>query len=50
MLVAMNSLRLMYGDVLSIRARLAVVRKDNIDWDPLSIPWEYRTTSSYPPY
>lgn len=38
MLVAVNSLGQVYGEVLSIRARLSVVSKDNIDWDPLSIP------------
>lgn len=31
MLVAMNSLGLVYGEVLSIRARLGVVRKDSVD-------------------
>lgn len=39
MLAAMNSLGLVYGEVLSIRARLGVVRKDSIDWDLLSITW-----------
>lgn len=42
MLATVNSLELVYGEVLSIRARLAVVRKDDIDRDPLSISWEYR--------
>lgn len=30
--------------MLSIRARLGVGRKDNIDRNPLSISWEYRIT------
>lgn len=41
MLATVNSLELVYGEVLSIRARLAVVRRDDIDRDPLSISWEY---------
>lgn len=49
MLVAVNSLKL-YGEVLSVRAKLEVVRKDHSDWILLSISWEYRATSSHPPH